>query len=349
MLHNKETTVVLWFAVVLSLLAIVGCDGPVEETLGRQAFEEIWVNKNTDAADTLFAPDYTGFFVGFGKLEGPEGEVSGLATYQEALPDLEYAIAETAVADGKTAVVWQATGTHRNELFGLSATGEQLEILGVTVYRIEDEQIVQGWHYWHTPGLLFQIGVLAPDVFEEERVDELVDVMREMEPPIHNLVGLEEALAAPARGYTQEELARLENQAEFIGHVCAEAGALNPESTLAFFADDFVEHADFPQRQFADMSEEAALAELFQNVLITFPTELRVEEIFADDDLVVVQSTLDMTQQLEFMGIPPDERTILSQRVDVSRINSEGLIVEHWSGEDLSMYSQLGLVKQETQ
>jgi predicted ester cyclase len=48
--------------------------------------------------------------------------------------------------------------THRGDHLGMPASGKHVRITGMTVARIRDKQIIEGWDNWDQLGMLKQIG-----------------------------------------------------------------------------------------------------------------------------------------------------------------------------------------------
>ena len=48
--------------------------------------------------------------------------------------------------------------THRGDHLGMPASGKSVRITGITIARIRDKQIVEGWDNWDQLGMLKQIG-----------------------------------------------------------------------------------------------------------------------------------------------------------------------------------------------
>jgi predicted ester cyclase len=61
-------------------------------------------------------------------------------------------------AGDKIAVRWTATMTHSGNHLGMPATGKPVRSTGMTIARIRDKQIVEGWDNWDQAGMLKQIG-----------------------------------------------------------------------------------------------------------------------------------------------------------------------------------------------
>lgn len=104
---------------------------------------------------------------------------------------------------------------------------------------------------------------------------------------------------------------------------------------------DFFDHTNPPGMQHGIAGHEAVVA-LFRRV---FPDlEWRIDDLIAEDDKVVVRTTMSGTQLGDFFGIPPTGRCVSMTGVHVMRI-ADGKIIEHWgSNDDLGLMRQLGAI-----
>ena len=130
----------------------------------RRSFEELWNKGNLSVADELFTPNYahhdpSTLDVG----RGPESEKKRATLYRTAFPDLRLTI-EDIIAEGETVMArWSCRGTHKGDLNGIAPTGKQFAISGVTVCRISNGKVVEGWVNWDALGLMQQLGAV-PDL-----------------------------------------------------------------------------------------------------------------------------------------------------------------------------------------
>lgn len=89
---------------------------------------------------------------------GPAGEKQLIETYQSAFPDATLEIEDMLAEGDEVAVRWTGTGTHEGPFMGVEPTGEQVEIVGFEINRIEDGQIAESWVLFDALGLLQQLG-----------------------------------------------------------------------------------------------------------------------------------------------------------------------------------------------
>ena len=93
-------------------------------------------------------------------VEGKAGVSEFYAAFAKALPDVELTV-EDVVADGdKVAVRYRIRGTHSDELMGVPATGNAVDVEGQSFFRFEDGRVVERWQSLDAVTLLTQIGAL---------------------------------------------------------------------------------------------------------------------------------------------------------------------------------------------
>lgn len=74
-----------------------------------------------------------------------------------------YHVVEDLVAEGDK-VVGRITayGTHKGLLFGVPATGKDIQVTGIAIWRVADGKIAEHWHQTDGLGLMQQLGVIPP-------------------------------------------------------------------------------------------------------------------------------------------------------------------------------------------
>ena len=127
----------------------------------RRVFEEIWNNKKLDVIDELMAADYVHHDPQSPDVpSGIEGYKQFVSHYLNAFPDLHFTI-EDEFADENTVVSrWTATGTHQGDLPGITKTGRQISVTGMTIARLRDGKFIESWGNWDALALMQQLGVV---------------------------------------------------------------------------------------------------------------------------------------------------------------------------------------------
>jgi steroid delta-isomerase-like uncharacterized protein len=127
----------------------------------RRLVEELWNKGNLSVADELFAPNYEhhdASTLDFGR--GPESEKKRATLYRTAFPDVRLTIEEI-IAEGEIVMTrWSCRGTHKGDLSGIAPTGKQINISGVTIARLANSKLAEGWVNWDALGLMQQLGVV---------------------------------------------------------------------------------------------------------------------------------------------------------------------------------------------
>jgi steroid delta-isomerase-like uncharacterized protein len=127
----------------------------------RRLVEELWNKGNLSVADELFAPNYEhhdASTLDFGR--GPESEKKRATLYRTAFPDVRLMI-EDIIAEGEIVMTrWSCRGTHKGDLSGIAPTGKQITITGVTIARLANGKLAEGWVNWDALGLMQQLGVV---------------------------------------------------------------------------------------------------------------------------------------------------------------------------------------------
>jgi steroid delta-isomerase-like uncharacterized protein len=129
-------------------------------------FEEVWNQGRAEAIDEMFAAD--GIAHGLGEagmdVEGPAGFKTFFEKLRGAFPEFEVTIEDTIAEADKVVARWTARLTHKGDQLGIPATGKQATVSGMSIVRIRDGKIVEGWNNWDILSLMQQIGALQPAV-----------------------------------------------------------------------------------------------------------------------------------------------------------------------------------------
>ncbi|MEA2931405.1 MAG: hypothetical protein QOI56_190 [Actinomycetota bacterium] len=121
--------------------------------------EEIWNDKNLDAADELFHPQAVTPYAPL--PPGPAGCKVIASMFNTAFPDFHMTV-EDIVAEGDlVGARFRQTGTHQGPLFGIPATGKHVDFEEMAVVQIADGKIVSTWFETDMLTMMQQLGVGA--------------------------------------------------------------------------------------------------------------------------------------------------------------------------------------------
>ena len=132
------------------------------KALVRRWFEEVWNKGRAEAIDELFAADG----IAHGLSDDAENPLRGPAdfkpfheTFRGAFPDIEV-IVEDMIAEGdKVAARCSVRGKHTGDHLGVAASNAPVDFTGVSIVRIKDGKIVEGWNNFDFMRMNQQIGI----------------------------------------------------------------------------------------------------------------------------------------------------------------------------------------------
>jgi predicted ester cyclase len=133
------------------------------KALVRRLFEEGVNQKNLAVFDQVLAPNYVNYTFP-APAPGPEGFKQVMGMFFQAFPDI-HETTEDVVAEGdKVAARGHFSGTHHGEFMNVPATGKQVRVSYMAIYRVEEGKVVENWVQMDLLGLLRQLGAIpAPD------------------------------------------------------------------------------------------------------------------------------------------------------------------------------------------
>jgi steroid delta-isomerase-like uncharacterized protein len=82
-----------------------------------------------------------------------------IAGAEAAFPRYEMIFEDLVAEDDKVAVRFTMRATHQGDFMGIPATGRQVNVPGIIIYRIADQKIVEHWMHFDALALMQQLGV----------------------------------------------------------------------------------------------------------------------------------------------------------------------------------------------
>ena len=79
---------------------------------------------------------------------------------QRGVPDIWVKRYETITEGDLVVIRWECGGTHTGNLMGVPASGNEVRVTGIDLFRIEDGQIAELWQEQDVLGMMQQIGAL---------------------------------------------------------------------------------------------------------------------------------------------------------------------------------------------
>jgi len=133
------------------------------KALVRREIEELFnYTGNLDVAEEVYASGYVGHDPTIPEgIHGVEGARQFAAGMRSAFPDLSCTIEEQIAEGDKVVSRWRATGTHQGETEEMGPpTGNRMEITGISIERISEGKVVEGWDNYDAMGMMRQLGFI---------------------------------------------------------------------------------------------------------------------------------------------------------------------------------------------
>ena len=129
------------------------------KVLIKRWFEEVWNRGRVPAIDELLSPQAV--IHGLGPAPMNVAAFKQFHTmYRTAFPDVRIQVDDVIAEGDKVAVRWSGSGTHQGDSLGFAATGTGVQFAGMTIVRVENGKLVEGWNLFDQLGMLQQLGVV---------------------------------------------------------------------------------------------------------------------------------------------------------------------------------------------
>jgi predicted ester cyclase len=127
-------------------------------------FERVWNNGDEATIDRLYARTAVAHGLPDALAPGPEGFKPFFRAFRAAFPDIHVEVTH-AISEGDLGMVHcRVRGTNSGELMGLAATNRSFDITGMTLARVVDGRIVEGWNSFDFTTMYQQLGIQPPAV-----------------------------------------------------------------------------------------------------------------------------------------------------------------------------------------
>jgi steroid delta-isomerase-like uncharacterized protein len=128
------------------------------DALVRAWFHEVWDEGREEAIDRLMAADAIVHGLGEQVLRGPEAFKPFFHTMREALGDLEVKVERTIVQGDMVAAHCHVIARHVGESLGGPASGKTVDFYGITIARVVEGQLIEGWNVFDFLRMYQQMG-----------------------------------------------------------------------------------------------------------------------------------------------------------------------------------------------
>ena len=115
------------------------------------------------AVDDYLGEDFVNHDPPLGVPAGRDGMRAVAAMFRSAFPDWHSELGFLVAEGDLVAELFTASGTQRGELFGVPASGLEVSLPGINIWRLRQGRIVERWGRLDELSLLRQLG-LAPEL-----------------------------------------------------------------------------------------------------------------------------------------------------------------------------------------
>lgn len=129
------------------------------KALARQVFEDIQSDGRVEVVDEIVTADYVGH-TPLGNIHGPEGARQFNAMLRQGFPDMQITVEDQIAESDRVTTRWTLRGTHNGEFQGMPPSGKQISMTGITIFRIANGKLIEGWTQPDLLGLLQQLGAI---------------------------------------------------------------------------------------------------------------------------------------------------------------------------------------------
>jgi steroid delta-isomerase-like uncharacterized protein len=292
----------------------------------RTVIEEAWNLGNLQNAERHFADDFVNHDPNPGGAADLAGYKSWVLDWRTAFPELRVEIHDVVAEADRVGVRFTLTGTHNDEFFGLPASGLEITMKGITVFRLDRGRIVEIHRSYDLLGVGQQLGYFEPKPVEVFPIS----FVRRTKPS--EFMWGEPSSVTGATGDPDS------NKALTTMEVEDGWNQGDTEVALEMVDSSFVWHSIYPEVT----SYESYAQWVKRSVHPDNPARINMEALFAADDKVVDVYTVNLGKRPALLGIR------------ISRF-VEGRLVEMWRNEnvlpiliDMGLYATFPVFKQGT-
>jgi steroid delta-isomerase-like uncharacterized protein len=130
--------------------------------LVRRFYNEVYVDWNMALVDEVVSPLFTSHDWPKGSATGPKGFRDYYAAIRSALPDARYEVDDLIAEGDKVVVRWRLLGTHKGDFRGIAASGREIALKGIAIYRIQAGKLMERWVVSDLHGVLEEIKGSSP-------------------------------------------------------------------------------------------------------------------------------------------------------------------------------------------
>jgi len=118
----------------------------VNKKIVEDYMHEVWNKKNLGIVKEIFS-DTAVIHSPLGQFQSPQEMSDTVSKWITAIPDIQVDLLNTLEDNEIVVSHWKAQGTHQNDLNGIKANGNPVTYQGLSIYRLENNKIVDYWAF----------------------------------------------------------------------------------------------------------------------------------------------------------------------------------------------------------
>jgi steroid delta-isomerase-like uncharacterized protein len=124
----------------------------------RRYFDQVLNERRHDLAEEFLADNIE--MHGSGLAPGLDVVKQWLTMFAAAFPDGHYAIEDVVAEEDRVVARTAFNGTHQGEMQGIPATGKSVNVPSITIFRLDNGKIAEGWLVNDSLSMMQQLGVI---------------------------------------------------------------------------------------------------------------------------------------------------------------------------------------------
>jgi predicted ester cyclase len=129
----------------------------------RRLMEDGFGKGRLEIVDEVLDPDFVCYDPNSeaGEVRGADTMKQEIEWFRNAVPDLSYTVTDQVAEGDKVVTRYMASGTHQGEFFGVTPTGNKIEMSGIQVDRFDENgKLVEEWAQYDLLGAMRQMGAM---------------------------------------------------------------------------------------------------------------------------------------------------------------------------------------------
>jgi steroid delta-isomerase-like uncharacterized protein len=122
------------------------------------AWKAAWSDGDFSLIEPLLARDYVRRTL-YNERYGVDELRRSVEVLHDAFPDIETTAEDVVVAGDRLALRWRSVGTHTADFLGVPATGKDVEAVGISITRFDDDLVAEEWVTYDSREVLRGLGV----------------------------------------------------------------------------------------------------------------------------------------------------------------------------------------------